>query len=421
MKFFAVPTGRGLLFLFLTLAALAVAFMNSGLITAFTAAALSAMILSSFLMAHFSLAGVTLERSFPHQCHCKGDLYIDIAVKNHLPFYRQEYLFLEDLPFLHSRQYAFTIPALAPNEKMNISFLLKAEKRGEYSLEDLFLCSGDPLGLFRKKKLFKLPAFLVIHPAVYPLESLAVVNNRGGLPNAEGRALNHAGKGPEFFGVRPYREGDEVRHIHWKSTASKGKLMVKEFEAAAVDQIVILLDTEKRNTSMEEIDNNFEFLISCASSITEYLSKKYCHLRFIASDGLHEELHHISGDAASVKGRIQQTLTLIQNSNQKFSQVLAAAAESIMPGSIVYILSMSKDSLAEYAGILEEQDCFCFWLYAPPQNFPPIEKDKPRILKKAAKEEELLPGDSLSISCTADFRTKTDEILKSGHQPYEKL
>ena len=51
MNFFAVPTRRGLLFLLLTLAALAVAFMNSGLITAFTSAMFSAILVSGFVMA----------------------------------------------------------------------------------------------------------------------------------------------------------------------------------------------------------------------------------------------------------------------------------------------------------------------------------------------------------------------------------
>ncbi|MBR2364697.1 MAG: hypothetical protein IKA79_05810, partial [Lentisphaeria bacterium] len=204
MKFFAVPTKRGLLFLLLTLAALAVAFMNSGLITAFTAAMLSAILVSSFIMAHFSLAGITLARTFPRSGHCREDLYTDLAIKNHLPFYRQEYIVLEDLPFLITEQCVFAVPALAPGESLNISFPVKAEKRGEYHLEKVSLCSGDPLGLFRKKKVFSLPAHLEIHPRHFSLENLATVNRSGGMPNTEGRALGHAGKGPEFFGVRPY-------------------------------------------------------------------------------------------------------------------------------------------------------------------------------------------------------------------------
>ena len=195
--------------------------------------------------------------------------------------------------------------------------------------------------------------------------------------------------------------------------------MVKEFEASAIDRIVILLDTEKKSTSYEILDNNLEFLISCAYSITEYLSKKYCHLRFIAAEGSMGEIHHISGDAASVKTKIQQLLTHLQNSEQPFSKVLAAAAETIPPGSIVYLLSMSEESLPEYIGILEELDSFCFWLYAPAENFPPIEKDRPRILKK--KKPTLFPDAGFCVTHIADFTTKAEEILESGTNSYEKI
>ena len=410
MKFLAVPTKRGLLFLLLTLSALGVAFMNSGLITAFTASVLSALLLSSFLMTAFSLSGISVERSFPQEGHCGNDLYIELTVENRLPLFRQECIVFEDLPFLLSGQYAFAVPALSPREKRKFSFRVKAEKRGEYHLEKVFLCSGDPLGLFRKKKRFLLPAVLEIRPRIFPLRSLIRVNRHGGMPNAEGRALGHAGKGPEFFGVRPYRAGDEVRHIHWKSTAAKGKVMVKEFEAAAVDQIVILLDTEKKKVSPEPCDNNFEFLISCACSITQYLSGKYCHLLLIAADG--EEVRFLSGDAASVNRPIRQLLTHLESSDQSFAKLLSTAAESIPPGSVVYLLSMSTESLPETIELLEERDSCCFWLYAPGENFPPVEPDKPRIVRREKLSD---PFDDVStIPHIADFTTKADEILEGG-------
>lgn len=420
MKFLAVPTKRGLLFLLLTLSALGVAFMNSGLLTAFTASVLSALLVSSFLMTLFSLAGMSVKRSFPQEGHCGSDLFIEIAVENRFPLYRQECVVLEELPFLLSGQYAFALPALAPREKRKLSFRIKAEKRGEYRLEKVFLCSGDPLGLFRKKRCFFLPCAMEIHPRHFPLQSLAAVNTHGGMPNAEGRALGHAGKGPEFFGVRPYRAGDEVRHIHWKTTAAKGKLMVKEFEAAAVDEIVILLDTEKKRISPEPCDNNFEFLISCAYSIAEYLSGRYCHLQLIAADGKEGGLHQISGDAASVKRPIRQLLTLLGSSDMPFSGILSAAAESIPGGSIVYLFSMSRDPepLAEMIGALEERDSRCFLLCAPGENFPPIEPDRPRIVRR-----EKLSGPYDPSVCTpliADFATKAEELLEGGG-PNERI
>ena len=413
MGFLALPTSRGLLLLFIAITATAVAYVNSGLITAFSAALSGAVFLSGFLMAQLSIAGYRVERHFLQDGNCGEPLYLSLTLQNRFPFYRQSCVLLEQYPFCLSGQNAFVIPPLAPRETFTALHHIKAEKRGVFFLKKVYLVSGDPLGLFRKKKRFILPAHVEIHPRIMGIESLATVNKSGGLSDPEGRNLGRAGNGPEFFGVRPYRMGDEVRHIHWKSTAMQGKLMVKEFEASAVDQIVILLDTEKKHKSMEPCSNNFEFLVSCAASSSEYLSSKYCHLRFAAADG-NGDLHHITGDASSVNKKLKQLLLTLEESELDYASVLNAVTESIPPRSIVYFLSMSHPAVPDCISVLEEQDCSCFWIYAPPENFPPVSPDVPRIVDREKAKK------SLNKHCMpdiADFSTGP-EILesRSGHE-----
>lgn len=410
MGFIALPTGRGLLFLLTAAAATAVAWVNPGLITALTAALLCAVVLSGFLMAQlFSLAGLRPERAFAGDGSCGEELYIDITVRNKFPLFRQSCVLLESYPFCLSEQSAFVIPPLAPRETFSEKCPVKAEKRGVFFLEKVCLASGDPLGLFRKKKKFRLPAQVEIHPRIMPLASLPVTDKSGGLADAEGRKQGRAGSGAEFFGVRPYHIGDEVRHIHWKATAAKGTLMVKEFEASAVDQVVILLDTGKKFASPEPGGSNFEFLISCAASITEHLGKRYCHLRFAAADG-NGDLHSLTGDASSVKKKIGQVLLDLQPSALDYALVLEAVAETVPPRSIVYFLSMSARAVPDFIDLFEEQDCTCFWIYAPPENFPVTEPDKPRIadrkMVRSSLPEHCMPD-------IADFTTGP-EILENG-------
>ena len=415
MGFLALPTVRGLLLLFIAVTAAAVAYINSGFITAFSAALSGALVLSGFLMAQLSISGFRLERYFLQDGSCGEPLYISIVLRNRFPFFRQSCVLLEQYPFCLSEQNAFVIPPLAPRETFSATYHAEAEKRGVFCLEKIYLVSGDPLGLFRKKKRFILPAQVEIHPRIMPITSLATVNKSGGLSDPEGRNLGRAGNGPEFFGVRPYRIGDEVRHIHWKSTASHGKLMVKEFEASAVDQITILLDTEKKFKSLEPCRNNYEFLVSCAASISEYLSSKYCHLRFAAADG-NGDLYHITGDASSVNKKLKQLLLTLQESELDYASVLSAVTETIPPHSIVYFLSMSHQAVPDYISVLEEQDCSCFWIYAPPENFPPVTLDGLRIVDRAKAKA---PLNKHCMPDIADFTTGP-EILES-RSGYEKI
>jgi uncharacterized protein (DUF58 family) len=77
---------------------------------------------------------------------------------------------------------------------------------------------------------------------VWPLGSLAFVEAAA----TSERALHSAprrGTGPEFLGVREYRPGDSMRHVHWPSTARTGTVMVREFEEERTRRIAIVVDT----------------------------------------------------------------------------------------------------------------------------------------------------------------------------------
>ena len=156
MYFRIFPTGRGVLLLILAAAATAVAFMNSGLITAFTAASLDAIVLSSFILVLFSLTGIDLARSTEDGI-CGELLSMTFTLRNKLPLFRQSCVIREDHPFVFSEKYSFAVPALAPRETLSFTVQIAAEKRGSFFLDKVCLCTGDPLGLFCRSKCFRLP------------------------------------------------------------------------------------------------------------------------------------------------------------------------------------------------------------------------------------------------------------------------
>ena len=100
---------------------------------------------------------------------------------------------------------------------------------------------------------------------------------------------------------------------------------------------------------------------------------------------------------------------MLRPSDTAFSTILAEAVENIPQRSIVYLLSMSEEKLAEYTGILAEQDCFCNLIYAPARNFPLIEPDKPRIVRRDKMPEKI--SELAEIARMADF-TSGAEILE---------
>jgi uncharacterized protein (DUF58 family) len=115
--------------------------------------------------------------------------------------------------------------------------LLQPSLRGPVEMRDWWLECGDPLGLFKKthrgndgEVALALPRFtsLRAQPLVRELEASVTAPR--------------SGYGSEVFGVRAYQPGDPLRRIHWRTTARRGELIVREFEPPGVQNLGIFLD-----------------------------------------------------------------------------------------------------------------------------------------------------------------------------------
>jgi uncharacterized protein (DUF58 family) len=116
---------------------------------------------------------------------------------------------------------------------------LDALRRGALAASGWRIEASDPLGLFRqtvreddREQSLVLPRFMSLRSQPLPREVEAAVT------------APRAGHGTEIFGVREYRPGDPLRRIHWRSTARRGELIVREFEPPGVRHVGIFLDPD---------------------------------------------------------------------------------------------------------------------------------------------------------------------------------
>lgn len=114
---------------------------------------------------------------------------------------------------------------------------LPAVRRGVLAAEDVRLVSGDPAGFFRHSKSLPGGEVAVVFPRFASLaDSLRVREVESFL------TAPRAGQGGETFGVREYRPGDPLRRIHWRSSARRGELVVREMEPPGLRVAGLLLD-----------------------------------------------------------------------------------------------------------------------------------------------------------------------------------
>lgn len=114
---------------------------------------------------------------------------------------------------------------------------LPALKRGVLSASDLVIEAADPLGLFRDRGALPDRELALVYPRFAPL----------GTPPRQREleaavAAPRAGVGTELFGVREYQTGDSLRRIHWRLSARRGELVVREYEPPGLRTLLLVLD-----------------------------------------------------------------------------------------------------------------------------------------------------------------------------------
>jgi len=155
----------------------------------------------------------------------------------------------------------FQVPRLAPDEEHEEVFAIPTTRRGVLSVGPVSVRRGDPLGLFERAHDRRQAVDLFVHPQTTPLDGLSL----GHLRDLEGLPVQHLARDDvSFHALREYQPGDDLRHVHWKSTARIGEVMVRQYEETRRSHFVVGLSTLPDEYREAE---EFELAISVAGSV----------------------------------------------------------------------------------------------------------------------------------------------------------
>lgn len=150
-----------------------------------------------------------------------------------------------------------------------------ARRRGIHRMHTVELRSEGVTGLFRSRRTLSAPGTVTVFPRYDALPAFPLPGRSG----AEmARTLRAARTGVDVAGVRDFREGDDPTHIHWRSTARRGQLVVREFEREVEPEATLIIDT--RPSSSDEA--GFEQLIRAAASVAHYATRRGQTVRLVS-------------------------------------------------------------------------------------------------------------------------------------------
>lgn len=166
------------------------------------------------------------------------------------------------------------------HREVQLSYRLHPAARRVYSLGPLTARVTDPLGLAQYARTLVGNSALVVLPAVVPLS--------GGELGAGATGGGPAGAGPvqDAVVVRSYRQGDDLRRVHWRTSARRDELMVRVEEWSERSGVTVLLDHRAAAHRGAGPTSSLEYAVSLAASVYVHLRARGPQVRLVTADGV---------------------------------------------------------------------------------------------------------------------------------------
>jgi len=132
---------------------------------------------------------------------------------------------------------------LAPHQEIIQTYSLKSYQRGNFEFGSLFYRVTGPLGLIQRQGKIELPQVVQVLPDMTGEGSRDLQLALAGALQAGHRKSLRRGEGREFESLREHQHDDDFRHIDWKASAKRGKLITRQYETERDQRLMILLDT----------------------------------------------------------------------------------------------------------------------------------------------------------------------------------
>jgi uncharacterized protein (DUF58 family) len=201
------------------------------------------------------------------------------------------------------------LPRLRRGASGEVRYPVPTTRRGVLALGPLRIGRRDPLGLAATQASFGETSRVWVHPRVHPVRAVPAGVTR----SMEGRLDAGTHGNLTFHALREYVIGDDLRHVHWRTSAKVGDLMVRENIDTSLPRLLVLLD-DRAEAHTEE---SFESAIEAAASIAAAAIR----------EGLHVELRPLSGGGLGGSQSVTPMLDLLAEAQLRVEVDVRLASE----------------------------------------------------------------------------------------------
>jgi uncharacterized protein (DUF58 family) len=214
----------------------------------------------------------------PARVHVGTASRVDLTIRN-LRATTTPVLQLRD-PVSGTRGADLLVPPLGRGERTIAAYRLPTDRRGLVQIGPLDVLVGDPFGLTSVATVAAPKVALTVYPHVDTIDPLPYTTGHD--PLAGARQPNSLGRtGEDFYALRPYVVGDDLRRIHWPTSARHDELLVRQNELPWQGRTTILLDVRKA----AHVGDSLEVAVSAAASIVTATARRNDLVRLVTTAG----------------------------------------------------------------------------------------------------------------------------------------
>lgn len=193
-------------------------------------------------------------------------------------------LLLEDhVPYVLGTRPRFVLEGVSSGWKQSVTYQVRSDVRGRFEVGPMTVRVTDPFGLVELGRAFRTTVPLTVTPRTVALPHIPLGGAWTGSGDNRPRAF--ATGSAEDVTVREYRRGDELRRVHWRSSARVGELMVRREEQPWQSRATLFLDNRAQAHRGHGIASSLETAVAAAASIAVHLTHRGFTVRLVTATG----------------------------------------------------------------------------------------------------------------------------------------
>jgi uncharacterized protein (DUF58 family) len=235
---------------------------------------------------------------------------------------------------------------IPPGASRKASYQGRLGWRGRYTFGPLRLTTRFPLGLVRRTIVLDDPkSSLIVYPRLGRLTP-SWTRRYGDAAQGSRRTTHQQGlMEGDYHGLREFRTGDSRRWIHWRTSARRGELMVRQFEQQRNQDLCLLVELWRPNQPSEKELAAVELAVSFAATAITERCRRAGSFMLTGTAAVENSFTRGAASSALLQETLENLAVAEGTAEDRLPELLATALESIQPGTSIVVVSTRPTSL----------------------------------------------------------------------------